>query len=234
MGVDYRKTRDAYQTLVRDADRLRQERWTKSLNKYRNLFQRTGELSLAFGAGISPLLLVTHRDFAHLHFVLFGAMLYLINGFLAIWISKTRIEAEGREAQLTSLQERPLLLSVINSCEKLIRVPDSEEYKNEYQQNYMALRSFTPSTPKRSHVVLDVDLVLGLFILGSLFVARAVFPFGAIWYWSLILAAVLAITLQAFVTYRRVRDNMQDTAAAQSKFEQIRDDFRRWEERMSD
>lgn len=199
--------RDELQKIMSEARKQRADLRLENIDKYVVFLQKLGELSLLFGAAIVPLIIVGHSDtnkVQHLDFVIIGVGLYLLNGLVSLWRSKHIFERNADDAPYVGLDEEIHTYPIINAHNKLLFELYNKDYQEEYRQasiNFLEWAHNGTTLPKpRVSVLLDVLLIN--FVIASLLVVRAAWPYPvSIYWWSfgVISLFVVALTVISYI-----------------------------------
>lgn len=230
------ETRDRLQATMSDARQQRAEIRLENRNKHREFLQRVGELSFTIGAAIIPLVLVTHasKDIKHIVFALAGVALYLLNGLVALWKTKTLLEQDADDAPHVGLDEEIFTYPVINALNKLLYDLQDKSYQQEYKEAQQAVpRTEAPQAgKKKARASFITDVLLVDFVIASLLIARTVWPYGTTSYWWLFGVITAFILALVFRSYKRTMENQAKLHKKQEKLANIKGSYQEWEQKI--
>lgn len=181
--------------LSQSLNEMRKERKdlkVKNIEERRGFIMKMGELSFIFGGAVIPLL----RDFANgpTSVYLFTAIgLFILNGLVALWKSKTILEQDAGDINCLGLEEEAEVESYKLVLQKLINFPEEEAYVREWLTARESLvGSFTNPEQKQGPISFLLDGFVAIFVFGSALLTRVIWPFQQdAFLWSLAALAVL-------------------------------------------
>jgi len=229
--MELAKKRDSLQNTMNESRSMRAQIKLTVRGNYRDFVQKIGELSFLLGAAIIPLLLTRSNETAsHINYLLIGVGIYLLNGIVALWWTKTHIETDGNDARLVSLDEQLSIYPLTNALNKLIHDPASKEYRSEYEQAKVATVS-VPIPTESNKPSFTADLVLTAFIIASLLVIRSAWPYEVSIYWGSFAAILLITTASILASYIRALQSTSTVAIKQATIDIIKSEFHKWRDR---
>jgi hypothetical protein len=225
-------SRDQLQGIMADARRERADIRLSNRDKFRAFQQKLGELSFTFGAAIVPLVIVTHatKDIKHLTYVLIGVALYLLNGLVAMWRTKSLLEQDADDAPHIGLDEEIMTYPVINALNKLLYDLSNEDYQQEYVNAQQQIPRAIPS--EKSKANFTGDMLLLTFIAASLLVIRPVWPYTSWAYWVVFAVVIVFVAALAALSYVRTRENRLKLKAKRDKLNEIKTGYQQWEAKI--
>lgn len=229
-------TRNNLQNIMSEARHQRAEIRLSNRDKAREFLQRVGELSFTLGAAIIPLVLITHagKDIRHITFALAGVALYLLNGLVALWKTKTLLEQDADDAPHVGLDEEISAYPVINALNKLLYDLHDEGYQQEYKQAQQAVpRTVTSQTGKeKTRASFIIDILLTNFVIASLLITRTVWPYSASAYWFVFIVILLFIAILVWTSYKRTSENQAKLRDKHKKLAEIKGAYQEWEQKI--
>ncbi len=224
-------TRDNLQKIMSEARNKRAELSLSNREKYNDYLQRLGEVSFIIGAAIVPLVIVSHAkiEIDHIAYVLVGVCFYLINGFLALWITKDRIEQDADDAPHIGLDEEIATYPIINAINKLLYELEDKEIQKEYwSATNVDLLKATNSVERKARISFWLDILLVNFVVASLLVVRAAWPYGDLIYWLTFAAILLSLLSLALKSYKRAIINQGLLHQKRMQLQSIRAKYEEW------
>lgn len=225
--------RDNLQQTMNEAHHTKAKLMLQNREKQAEFLQKLGELSFTFGAAIVPIIIISHSSnkVTHLPYVLVGVAIYILNGLVALWQLKAKLEKDADDTPFVGLDEQIMAYPVINSLNKLLLDVDNEDYQKEYWQaaNNATKSDATDSTastkPKANFLL---DLVILDFVIASLFVIRAVWSYGTAWYWVAFSLTILFIIALTTLSYIRTIKNQFKLQTKKATLQKIRAGYQDW------
>jgi uncharacterized membrane protein YqjE len=224
--------RDNLQQTASEARKMRAELRLKNRDKQIDFLQKLGELSFAFGGAIVPVIIISHTTdtVSHLPYVLVGVAIYILNGVVALWQVKARIEQDADDTPFVGLDEEILAYPVANALNKVISDLGNDDYKKEYWEAVNKVTNQEASVDKtfKPKASFWLDIAILDFVVASLFVIRAVWQYGDVWYWLLFAVSVLLIIALIVVSYIRTIKNQFSLQMKREELQKIRNDYQTW------
>jgi hypothetical protein len=227
------KDRNYLQAHMADTRRLRMELRLQGRVRYTDFLQKIGELSLVFGAAIVPLILVTNanENIKYPLFVFTGAALYLVNGILALWATKEKIEQDGNDSPHVGLDEEIHTYPIINAKNKLLLELDNQDHLTEHQKAENDLLSWAQTIETRkSPLIFWVEILLLNFVTATTLVAGTVWPYSLKSYWIAFGAIIIFLVALVIIGYKRALKTQSELEAKHKKLAKIKGDYSKWRE----
>ena len=224
------QSRDGLQKIVNEGRRTRTGLQLKARERYIDFLQKLGELSFTFGGALIPLIVVTgsRKDIKTPALVLLGAALYLTNGVLAFWLTKTMIELDGDDAPHVGLDEEIAVFPLIYAKNKLLLEPNNVEHLNDHAQAEWALTNEPEERAKQKRPSVWTDVLLFNFVVASVLVAGTFWPYGRPWYWLTFGLTVVTMVVLIGLDYKRALGNRKRLVVKRQKLAKIRAGFSEW------
>lgn len=227
--TDARNNLQAGMSKARD---MRVDLQLANIDKHREFLQKVGELSFTFGAAIIPLIIVTNanKNIKSIVYVFVGVALYLLNGLLAFWKSKAIMERNADDAPYVGLDEEIHTYPVIHAHNKLLFDLENKEYQEEYRQASLATLEWAPTAlpTKKPKVSVWLDVLLIDFVVASLLIVRAVWPYSNLLYWIVFAAVVVFMAALTVVSYVKSWQSQVLLQAKREKLAEIKAEYQRW------
>jgi archaellum biogenesis protein FlaJ (TadC family) len=229
-------SRDTLQATLSEARHMRAEIGISNRDKSREFLQRVGELSLTLGAAIIPLVLITHagKDISHITFALAGVALYLVNGLVVLWKTKTLLEQDADDTPHIGLDEEIFTYPVINALNKLLYDLRDKNFQQEYKQAQQAAPRTVPSQTgnEETRASFIIDILLTNFVIASLLITRTVWPYSSSAYWLIFVVILLFIALLVWASYKRTAENQAKLRDKHKKLAEIKGAYQEWEQKI--
>ncbi len=222
--------RDELQKTMSQARHQKANLQLANIDKYRDFLQKLGELSFVFGAAIVPLIIVSNPDKVnHLEFVV-GAGLYLLNGLLALWRSKQILERNADDAPYIGLDEEIHTYPVINAHNKLLLEHENKNYQKEYVKASLDFLNWaTNDTPQsQPRISLWLDALLINFVIASLFIVRAAWPYSSKLYWAVFAVIAICMVTLTIVSYIKSWQSQKRLIAKRKDLADIKFEYQKW------
>lgn len=224
--------RDNLQHIMNDARKQRAELRLQNREKYADFLQKLGELSFAFGAAIIPVIIVSNSKgkITHLLYVLIGIAVYLLNGLVAMWKTKSKIEQDADDAPFIGLDEEIDAYPVINAINKLLHELGNKKYQQEYKDatNVETWDASKDKEDRNARTSFLLDILVLNFVIASLLVARTVWTYSSVLYWAIFIAIVAVLLSLIVLSYIRTIKSQYSLRAKHEKLRGIRSDYQKW------
>lgn len=221
------------QHMVR-AREMRSKLRLDNIDKYKDFLQKIGELSFVIGSAIVPIIIVSGADkVSNLGFVLTGVGLYLLNGFLSLWLAKSVLERSVDDAPFVGLEEEIHTYPIIHAHNKLLFDLNNKDYQEEYRKTSLELIEWAQVTGdeqrgKKIKVTIWLDALLAVFVVASLLVAKTVWSSSDKLYWTAFALVFLIMTVITAVGYVRARQNQTTLKSKSEELAKIKRDYQDW------
>lgn len=227
--------RDELQAQMSDARHMRAKLRIDNIDKYREFIQKIGELSFVFGAALVPVIIVSGSDkVSNINFVLLGVGLYLLNGLISLWLSKTILERSVDSAPFVGLEEEVHTYPVINAHNKLLFDLKSEDFQEQYRKSSLGFIEWAQGAgeeKKKPKVSLWLDALITSFVFASLLVAKSVWTFGEIAYWITFVVIFLFMIMLMVTGYIKARQNQITLQAKNDELARVKKDYQDWHDK---
>jgi hypothetical protein len=224
--------RNIYEKIMSEARGKRAELRLQNRDKHTDFLQKVGELSFTFGAAIIPLIFITHSasNIKSLVYILIGVGIYLLNGVIALWKNKSVIEQDADDSPHVGLDEEINTYPIINSINKLLTDISSDDHKDEYVKSKKDFLEFAFSIKSdfKAKATFWLDLVILNFVLASLVVGRALWPYNQIVYWIGFAAIILIMVGLITLSYIRTIRNQMNLHIKKERLAKIKADYQDW------
>lgn len=224
--------RDELQRTMSEARGQRSALQLGNIEKYKDFLQKLGELSLTFGAAIIPLIIVTSTDkqINYLGFVIAGVALYLLNGLFALWRLKEVFERNAGDAPHVGLEEEIHTYPVIHAHNKLLWDLDDKAYQAEYFKASSDLLAWAPVALKNEKPKISIwlDVLIVNFVIASMLVVRAAWPYPAFIYWILFIVVLVLMIVLVAVGYAKAWKNEILLQTKREKLAEIKAEYQLW------
>lgn len=227
-------SRNGLQKQLSDARNMRANLQLSNIDKYREFIQKMGELSFIIGAAIVPVVIVRGSDkVSNLGFVLAGVGLYLLNGVLSLWHVKSVLERNADDIPFIGLNEEINTYPIINAQNKLLFDIRNNNYQKEYKDANLncikyAQEPENDKTKPDSKISFWIDILLTIFVIASLLVAKAVWIFSDLAYEITFATVILLMILLGLISYIKTLQNQMNLKLKQNELAHIKKDYQDW------
>jgi len=208
------KERNSYQANLRE---MRKDRLKGSLSAHKDLNRfavRIGELSLAFAAAITPILILSDKNINQREYLVTGILVYLLIGLFTIYQAKKNIEFRANFYPQIGIDLEADVQKIIYNCNKLIWNPRDKksinnffDSKKEFVNNNFKVKEISDK------INYGMDILIGGFITATYICLRSIWLFDPYYYWfffGITIIVVLSLTLKSSLDARKQNEKYKE------------------------
>lgn len=224
--------RDGYQKILREMRHDKLEKRILAQSEYDKFASRTGEISLAVAAAITPVLILANNPVAYREFLIAGIFTYILIGVLSLLRVKQSVETKIDSFSSMNIDLERDVESITHNINKLIWNANDKAYQSEYinsKKQFIENNSKAKEGAEKLSYFLDV--MIGGFLLATFLAIRTVWLFDTIYYllFGLLIGHMFGwITVKSII---RTKINQVERSNLIEKYEKVKKDYLDWQDK---